>query len=107
MSEGNDLRRGVGVGFRLGAELTVSTLVGAVMGYALDWFLGTKPWLMVLGVFFGDGECGESEDECLPVDSPGPKPPAGLGLGGVNGGGDESDESGSSCLTEILFPFSN
>ncbi|MDP7611855.1 MAG: AtpZ/AtpI family protein [Nitrospinaceae bacterium] len=53
MSEGNDLRRGVGVGFRLGTELTVSTLVGAVMGYALDWFLGTKPWLMVLGVFFG------------------------------------------------------
>ncbi len=51
MSEGNDLRRGVGVGFRLGTELTVSTLVGAVMGYALDWFLGTKPWLMVLGVF--------------------------------------------------------
>ena len=56
MSEGNDLRRGVGVGFRLGTELTVSTLVGAVMGYALDWFFGTKPWLMVLGVFFGGAE---------------------------------------------------
>ena len=51
MSEGNDLRRGVGVGFRLGAELTVSTLVGAVMGYALDWFLGTKPWLMGVGMW--------------------------------------------------------
>ena len=39
--------------FRLGTEMTVATLLGAVMGYALDSFFGTKPWLMVFGVLAG------------------------------------------------------
>lgn len=31
----------------------MTTLVGSVMGYALDKFLNTSPWLLVMGVFFG------------------------------------------------------
>ena len=38
---------------RLGTELIVATFVGALMGYTLDKFLGTKPWFLVAGVIFG------------------------------------------------------
>lgn len=53
MSKGKDHRQGPGVGLQLGTELIVTTLVGSVMGYALDKFLGTSPWLLAMGVFFG------------------------------------------------------
>ncbi|MDP6477181.1 MAG: AtpZ/AtpI family protein [Nitrospinaceae bacterium] len=41
------------IAFRLGVEMAVATFLGAVMGYALDRFFNTKPWLMVIGLFFG------------------------------------------------------
>ena len=41
------------VAFRLGTELTVATGIGGLLGYALDNFLGTKPWGLVVGILLG------------------------------------------------------
>ena len=53
MNEGSEFRRGLSVAFRLGTELTVAVMIGAVMGYALDHFLVTKPWFLAIGVIMG------------------------------------------------------
>jgi ATP synthase protein I len=37
----------------LGLEMAISVIVGAVIGYYLDKWLGTKPWLMVVWTGFG------------------------------------------------------
>lgn len=39
-----------GIGFRVGVELVSSLMVGSAIGYALDHWLGTFPWLFL--VFF-------------------------------------------------------
>ncbi|HVI50978.1 MAG TPA: AtpZ/AtpI family protein [Candidatus Sulfotelmatobacter sp.] len=44
---------GMGLGFRIAIELVVNIVVGTGIGYLLDWWLGTKPWLMVVFVFLG------------------------------------------------------
>lgn len=41
---------GWGVAFRIGTELVAGVAVGVGIGWGLDLWLGTKPWLMV--VFF-------------------------------------------------------
>ena len=41
------------VAFRLGTELTVATIIGGLLGYALDNFFGTKPWGLVVGILLG------------------------------------------------------
>lgn len=43
----------LGMAWRLSTELLVSVLVGAGLGYGLDRLLGTKPWLLILGLGFG------------------------------------------------------
>lgn len=40
-------------GFRLSAELVVGVLVGAVIGWLLDRFLGISPWGMIVFVLLG------------------------------------------------------
>lgn len=40
-------------GFRVGTELLSGVLVGAAIGYLLDRFFDTRPWLMVLFLFLG------------------------------------------------------
>ena len=41
------------IAFRLGTELTVATLVGALLGYGLDRFFDTQPWGLAAGVILG------------------------------------------------------
>jgi ATP synthase protein I len=53
MSENSGFRQGMQVAFRLGTELTVATVIGGLLGYALDNFFGTKPWGMVVGIVVG------------------------------------------------------
>jgi ATP synthase protein I len=53
MSKGNSLRQGMGIAFRLGTELVVATMLGALMGYAVDSYFDTKPWGMLVGLIFG------------------------------------------------------
>ena len=43
-------RSGIGFAMRLGVELVAALIVGVAIGYFLDRWLGTKPWLML--VFF-------------------------------------------------------
>ena len=53
MNKGSGFRQGLSVAFRLGTELTVAIMIGAVMGYALDRYLNTKPWFLAIGVVVG------------------------------------------------------
>ena len=43
----------MGLAFKVGIELTVATLVGALMGYALDSFFNARPWFLALGLLLG------------------------------------------------------
>ena len=53
MNKGGGFRQGLSIAFRLGTELTVTVMIGAVMGYALDRYLNTKPWFLAIGVIMG------------------------------------------------------
>ena len=43
----------LGMAWRLSTEIIVAVLVGMGLGYGLDHLLGTKPWMMLVGVGFG------------------------------------------------------
>jgi ATP synthase protein I len=44
---------GLGLAFRVGIELVAALAVGVGIGWLLDRWLGTKPWLMVVFFFLG------------------------------------------------------
>lgn len=44
---------GLGRGMRLGTEFIAAVLVGAGMGYLLDLWLGTSPWLLLVLLMVG------------------------------------------------------
>lgn len=46
---------GLGFAMRLGLELVSALVVGGLIGYLLDEWLGTRPWLMVLFFLLGAG----------------------------------------------------
>lgn len=46
---------GLGMAFRVGTELVAGVAVGAAIGYGLDQWLGTTPWLLILFFFLGAG----------------------------------------------------
>ncbi|MCP4328982.1 MAG: AtpZ/AtpI family protein [Alphaproteobacteria bacterium] len=46
---------GLGMAARIGVELVASLAVGAGIGWLLDQWLGTAPWLMVVFLFLGMG----------------------------------------------------
>lgn len=41
------------IGFRIGTELLSGVLVGGAIGFLLDNFFNTKPWLLILFLFLG------------------------------------------------------
>ncbi len=45
--------RGMSYGFKIGSEFVGAILVGAAIGYGLDYLLGTKPWLLLLFFLLG------------------------------------------------------
>ena len=45
---------GKGLAFKIGTELVVAVIVGGVIGYFLDSWLGTKPWLLILFMLLGN-----------------------------------------------------
>ncbi len=53
--ESSNRTRGVELGraFRVGSELLAGLFVGALLGLGLDTAFGTKPWLLLVGIFFG------------------------------------------------------
>ncbi len=44
---------GMGVGLKVGVDLVVGVGVGGVIGWGLDWWLGTKPYLLAIFIIFG------------------------------------------------------
>ena len=53
MGKGSGFSQGLGIAFRLGTEITAATIIGALMGYAFDWFAGSKPWGLAAGIMVG------------------------------------------------------
>lgn len=51
--EGSSFRQGINFGLRLGIEMLVATMVGALIGYGLDGLFGTEPLLLILFLLFG------------------------------------------------------
>ena len=43
----------IGVAFRIAVELVAGLAVGVAIGWALDRWLGTGPWLLILFFFLG------------------------------------------------------
>lgn len=46
-------RRGMAYGMRMAADLVASVLVGSIIGWGLDWVLGSRPWLFLLFFLLG------------------------------------------------------
>lgn len=44
---------GLGVAMRIGVELVSALLVGVGIGFLLDTYLGTKPWMLLAFFFVG------------------------------------------------------
>jgi ATP synthase protein I len=51
--DGGQPTSGFGLAFRVGIELVSALAVGVGIGWLLDRWLGTKPWLMVVFFFLG------------------------------------------------------
>ena len=51
----NNEKRGsfMGNAFKLGTELVAAVGVGTIIGFILDSWFGTKPWLIVIFFFLG------------------------------------------------------
>lgn len=45
----------MGIAFRVGVELVAGVMVGAAIGYGLDQWLGTTPWMLIVFFFLGAG----------------------------------------------------
>ena len=43
----------MGNAFKLGTELVASVAVGTIIGFILDNWFGTKPWLIIIFFFLG------------------------------------------------------
>ena len=51
----NNEKRGsfMGSAFKLGTELVAAVGVGTIIGFILDSWFGTKPWLIIIFFFLG------------------------------------------------------
>lgn len=78
---------------RLGSEFIAAVLVGAVMGYGLDQWLGTEPWLMLVMLLFGFGAGVLNVTRAAADMNAKNPPPAGADLdAGIQDGDDFDDD---------------
>jgi ATP synthase protein I len=49
------LQQGVGLGLRIGVEFVVAVIVATGLGWAIDRWLGTRPWGTIILFFLGVG----------------------------------------------------
>jgi ATP synthase protein I len=49
----SNLQQGLGLGFRIGIELVVAVAVATALGWAIDRWLGTRPWGIIVLFFLG------------------------------------------------------
>jgi ATP synthase protein I len=47
------LQQGLSLGFRIAIELVVAVVVATAIGWAIDRWLGTRPWGMIVLFFMG------------------------------------------------------
>ena len=52
-AERANLQQGLGLGLRIGIELVVAVAVATALGWAIDRWLGTRPWGMIVLFFLG------------------------------------------------------
>ena len=54
-SANNSQNKGLfmGAAFKLGTELVAAVVVGTIIGFILDNWFDTKPWLMIIFFFLG------------------------------------------------------
>ncbi len=53
-TDGNPgLQQGLALGLRIGVELVTAVLVAGGLGWAIDRWFGTRPWVMLVMLFFG------------------------------------------------------
>ena len=52
-SESNKKGAFMGNAFKLGTELIAAVAVGTIIGFILDTWFDTKPWLMIIFFFIG------------------------------------------------------
>ena len=55
MSDDDNIKRGTFMGnaFKLGTELVAAVAVGTIIGFILDSWFDTKPWLIIIFFFLG------------------------------------------------------
>ena len=53
LSDGEKRGSFMGNAFKLGTELVAAVGVGTIIGFILDSWFGTKPWLIVIFFFLG------------------------------------------------------
>jgi ATP synthase protein I len=53
VADRSSLQQGLGLGFRIGIELVVAIVVATAIGWAIDRWLGTRPWGMIVLFFMG------------------------------------------------------
>lgn len=53
-----DNMRNVGIGFTIPMVMAASVIIGCVIGYYLDTWLGTAPWLFLLFLALGIAAAG-------------------------------------------------
>jgi ATP synthase protein I len=46
-------RKGMALGLKISSEFISAIAVGGILGYLIDWAVGTKPWGMILFVLLG------------------------------------------------------
>jgi ATP synthase protein I len=49
------MQQGMGLGFRIGIEFVVAVVVATGLGWAIDSWVGTRPWGMIVLFFLGVG----------------------------------------------------
>ena len=49
----NDPKSNLGVAFKMSTELVSAVAVGTIIGFILDNWFGTKPWLILIFFFVG------------------------------------------------------
>jgi len=49
----SNLQQGLSLGFRIGIELVVAVVVATGLGWAVDHWLGIRPWGMIVLFFLG------------------------------------------------------
>jgi ATP synthase protein I len=53
VADRSTLQQGLGLGFRIGIELVVAVVVATAIGWAIDRWLETRPWGMIVLFFMG------------------------------------------------------